>query len=272
MKKYALLIFAALAIVSCEDIQDNSPGLQSEINDVFFRANDSRAKKNDDGSYVIQGYTQDEILTLRIEDPFAGIYELGENSKNFASFEDALGNFHVTSPNGEGEIEVTSWNTSNKTLTGKFNFTTITSGVDTLAVHSGIFFGVPYGFGLNEPIQSGNPPAGNAGTFIATEDNNDFNPITVTAIDTENSIIITGETATVSIAITVPLTVSIGSYSLPRNNFEATYTDVNGAEQALLGNIIVIGNDDLTRRVKGTFSFETENHQVNLGQFNVIYN
>ena len=78
MKKYALLIFAAVAFISCEDIQDNSPGLQTEINDVFFRANDARAKKNDDNSYVIQGYTQDEILTLFIESPVNGVYKLEE--------------------------------------------------------------------------------------------------------------------------------------------------------------------------------------------------
>ena len=78
MKKYALLLFAAITFISCEDIQDNSPGLQSEINDVFFRANDARAEKSGQGSYVIQGYTQDEIITLRIAKPFAGIYEVGE--------------------------------------------------------------------------------------------------------------------------------------------------------------------------------------------------
>lgn len=272
MKKYALLFFAAITFIGCEDIQDNSPGLQSEINDVFFRANDARANKNDDGSYVIQGYTQDEILTLRVESPGAGIYELGGDSKNFASFEDGLGNFHVTSPNGEGEIEIVpgGWDTSEKTLTGTFRFTTLTPGVDTLTVHSGIFYKVPYGFGLNEPIQAA-PPSGTAGTFVASVDAIDFNPITITAVNIDNSIIITGETATTSISITVPLVVSIGSYSLPRPKFEATYTDINGTEDATLGNIIVIGNDAISRKIKGTFSFETENHQVNVGQFNVIY-
>ena len=271
MKKYALLIFAAVAFISCEDIQDNSPGLQTEINEVFFRANDARAKKNDDNSYVIQGYTQDEILTLFIESPVNGVYEVGGDSRNFASFEDAEGNFHVSNPYGDGQIEVTEWDTSAKTINGNFNFTAITPGIDTLAVHSGVFYQVPYGFGLNEPLDTDGGPAGNAGTFIASVDNTNFNPIVVSAINTDESIIITGETATVSISITVPLIVNVGSFSLPRADFQASYTDINGTEQALLGNIIVIGNDALTRRIKGTFSFETANHQINLGQFNVIY-
>ena len=272
MKKYALLIFAAIAFVSCEDIQDNSPGLQSEINDVFFRALDARATQNDDGSYVIQGYTQDEILTLRVSAPSAGVYEVGGDSKNFASFEDALGNFHVTSPNGGGQIEIPEggWDTSDKTLSGTFTFNTITPGIDTLTVHSGVFYRVPYGFGLNEPIQSP-PPNGNAGTFVASVDNSDFNPITVTAVHVENSIIITAETATVTIWLRIPINADIGSYSLPRPGFKARYIDINGTEEAIGGNIIVIGNDPLARKIKGTFSFETDNHKVNIGQFNVIY-
>jgi hypothetical protein len=273
MKKYTLLIFAAITFIGCEVIEDNSPGLQTEINDVFFRANDARAAEKDDGSYVIQGYTQDEILTLSIKDPFTGIYELGAGSENFASFEDALGNLRVTSPFGGGQVEIVpgGWDAVEKTLTGTFNFTTITPGVDTLTVASGIFYKVPYAFGLEEPIQTG-PPNGNAGTFVASVDNNVFTPSVVTAVNTDNAVVITGATATVSIAITFPLDTAIGLYSLPRTGFQATYTDINGLEQELLGNVIVIGNDEITRRVKGTFSFQTENHEISQGQFNVVYN
>jgi len=270
MKKYLLVIFAALALTSCEDIQDNSPGLQGQLNETFFRANDARATRNDDGSYVIQGYTQDETLTLRVESSSSGIYPVGGDSRNFASFEDGFGNIKVTSPDGEGEIEVTRWDTSSKTLSGTFRFITYTAG-DTLVAHSGIFNEVPYGAGLNEPSDPVDPQDDNAGTFVASVDGAPFSPIAVTAETTEDSVIITGESATNVIVLVMPSEVQIGSYALPRNRFNATITDINGTEEADTGNIIVIGNDPIPRKIKGTFSFETENHSVTIGQFNVRY-
>ncbi len=270
MKKYLFVIIAALALTSCEDIQDNNPGLQGQLNQTFFRANDARATANDNGSYVIQGYTQDETLTLRISSPTSGIYELGGDSKNFASYEDGFGNIRVTSPDGDGEIEVTRWDTSDKTLSGLFRFTTYT-GNDTLVVHSGVFNGVSYAAGLNEPADPIDTTDDNAGTFVASVDGMSFNPIAVTAVEVEESIILTGESATSVITLELPVNAQIGSYALPRNRFNATITDINGTEEVETGNIIVIGNDPITRKIKGTFSFETENHSVTIGQFNVRY-
>jgi hypothetical protein len=267
MKRLLMPLFTVLLVAfsACEDIQDNTPAMQGTLDDVFFKANDARASETLDGDFLIQGITQDETLTLKVPSPQEGIYTLGEGSANYASFEDIEGNLFTTDPNGSGKVEITRWDTTEKVVDGTFNFTAIIPGVDTLVVQRGIFYRVPYGFGeeVEEP--------GNAGNFAAEVDGATFNPFTVTAVDSGNSIIIAGASTAITITIRVPVDVETGSYSLPEMGFGATYSEGADSEQATSGTIIIVEHDVANRIIKGTFSFQTANHSIGLGQFNVTY-
>jgi hypothetical protein len=268
MKRIILLIFVIIALVSCESTETNSPALQGELDNVFFSANDARASKNEDGSYNIQGITEFETLTLHIRKDQLGVYPVGGDRPNYATYEDANGNLYATNPLGSGEIVLSDRCISCGTLTGSFNFTAILPGIDTIVAQKGIFFEVKFPVPGDDDSDQG----GNAGTFVAQIDGVPFNPFNVAAVNTGNNIIITGATTSTTLALRFPLDIVAGSYPLPSGGFQASYTvEGNPAETAVSGNIIIVEHDPNTNKIKGTFSFQTASTIITLGQFNVTY-
>ncbi len=145
MKRIILTIFAlSFALIGCEDIQDNSPAIQGEINNVFFEALDVRGQANENGSFSLKGENQDQKLTLNVRRAVPGTYPLGPGEANFAIYEDGNGNEYATSPTGDGKIVITSHCVSCGTLTGNFNFLAINPGVDSVYVQKGFFYEVSY--------------------------------------------------------------------------------------------------------------------------------
>jgi len=268
MKYFLVLLIASILFVSCEDLQDNTPALQGTIDDVLFKANDARAELYDDGSYTLQGYTQDETLTLHINKADLGTYQLGVGQPNYASFEDALGNVHVTTPNGEGEIVLTDRCISCGWLTGTFRFSAVRLGVDTITVHRGIFFKVSFHEG---GLIIGDGGIVNSGDLVAEIDQNQFNATTVFAEEVNNTIQITGTTNTESIFIQVPNSVTTGAYDLPASGTIANYTIQDTTEEALSGQIFVTFYNPIERRITIGFRFVTENHNIVNGGLNVLY-
>ena len=121
MKYFLVLLIASILFVSCEDLEDSSPVMQGTIDNAFFRAIDARATIKLDGNYLIEGFTQDETLSLRISSPQTGTYQLGGESENTGSFKDVNGNIYKTRPNGNGEVIVTSWDTGGRTLSPRIS-------------------------------------------------------------------------------------------------------------------------------------------------------
>jgi len=266
MKTFFIVLFALVAIISCKDTERNSPALQGTINDELFRAIDSRAVKQEDGSYIIQGITENEALTLKIRQGFTGVFEVGGESSNYASFEDFNGYAYLTNPNGEGEIVVSDFDTISKIISGTFKFKAILQGIDTIAVQRGVFFEVPFYF---EPQDEPNIP--NAGTFVAHINEAPFNAFTVTAAQAGNTITIAGTTPSKSIIINVPIDVSEGTHLIPEVGYTASYTEGSTTEEAVSGNISIVSHDPVIRKIKATFSFQTATKNISLGQFNITY-
>ena len=88
MKRFLPLFLVVLVIASCqEDIKFNSPGFQGLKDDVFWRANDSRAYITSTGQLSIEALTQYEQITLNTSSANVGTYILGTtNSSNVASY------------------------------------------------------------------------------------------------------------------------------------------------------------------------------------------
>lgn len=271
MKPFILLLFASIVLVSCQSTEQRDPALQAEVDSVFFNAFDSRVTESEDGTILIQGITQNETLTLKVAGLEVDVYELGGNSENYASFENRNGDTYYTNPNGEGEVVISNWNLDAQTITGSFKFTAMIEGIDTIAVQKGIFFEAPYGFGINDTGGSNGDPSTNAGTFVAYIDGNPFNPFNVSAVESGEDIVITGSTTNRSIEITVPLTIEEGNVVLPAAGVELKYQDLDGEQEAISGNLIIFSHTPSDNKIKGTFSFQTADKVVSLGQFNVIY-
>jgi len=271
MKPLILIFSVALILSSCKSTEQRDPALQAEVDAVFFNAFDSRVTESEDGTFLIQGITQNETLTLKVASLEVDVYELGGNSENYASFENRNGDTYYTNPNGEGEVVISNWNMDAQTVTGSFRFTAMIEGIDTIAVQKGIFFEAPYGFGIDDPGGDNGDPSTNAGTFVSYIDGFPFNPFNVSAVETEDDIIITGSTTNRSIEIQLPLNVEEGNIVLPIEGVLVSYQDLDGVQEAISGNIIIFDHTPAENKIKGTFSFQTLDKTVSLGQFNVIY-
>lgn len=273
MKTKILLILTVAFLASCTVQEDRQIALQGDINNNFFGALDARAVENEDGSFSIQGTTQNQNLTLYLASPQQGTYNLGGNTTSYASYISENDVTYLTNPFGEGQAIITNWDSTNQTLTGRFDFTAVIPGVDTVKVSNGIFYKVPYGFQtLEDPIvDPDEDPATNAGTFAARVDGDSFTPFAVSAVNNDGSITITGTGASDSISLTIPDTAQQGSYQITDPGFAASYRVGTETESAISGQVTVIAHDVPNNNIKGTFSFLTENHSIALGQFNVIY-
>lgn len=268
MKNFLLLLFASLLLISCEDLETNTPAMQGSIDyEGFFRANDARAEKNDDGSYTLQGYSQNETLTLHINNAQLGTYLLGEGRPNYASFEYADGDLYTTSPNGEGEITLTDRCLSCGWLTGIFHFSAIKQDSDTIVIHQGVFHKVSF----LEGGLIGDGGQISAGEFTAKVNGDFFEAITVSADVLGGTLIIDGAIGTRKITIEVPANVSSGNYNLPMVGFRAAYTNDDGTEEAISGVITVNFNNTETNRILIFFYFETDNHVIGEGLADIDY-
>lgn len=255
---------------SCKKTEVTDIVLQAEIDNTFFRALDARITKNEDGTFLIQGITEQESLTMKVANLEVRTYIFGGTSANYASFENLNGDTYFTNPNGEGRVTISNYDEEAQTASGSFDFMAIIEGVDTIAVQNGLFYQAQI---LNFSGDGGIiiDPATNAGTFACHIDGNPFNPSNVSALVSSDFIVIEGYTGNKSITIKLPIDVEPNGYTLPRMGFSADYEDWDGLEDSISGDVIVFSHDPIDKKIKGTFFFLTAAKTITLGQFNVTY-
>lgn len=270
MKRIIAILFAFALLTSCEDVQDSQSALQATLDFNLYDAIGTRAAENEDGSYLIQGITQNEILTMKVPSLEEGTYVFGGNSENYALFENSNDETYFTNPDGGGNITITDWNQDEELVSGSFKFRAILSGADTLKASEGLFYRVEvtrFVDGADASID----PSTNAGTFVSAVDGIPFNPFEVSALEAGDCIFIKASTTNREIEIKLPLDIQSGTIMLPEPGFIVKYKGGDGEEDAISGNIILFQHQPTIKRIKGTFSFETETKSISLGQFNVFY-
>lgn len=153
MKKYFLFIVVIFSFISCqEDVSFNNPSFQGMKNNVFWRAVDSKAFLAAGGSLIIEGYTGNEVLTLRTTSATVQRYTLGTSNSKTAVYVLTDGNVKVSFATGidigDGEIIITEYDNVNNTISGTFRFRAENVDGDPLAVdilnfQQGVFYKVP---------------------------------------------------------------------------------------------------------------------------------
>lgn len=126
MKNIFLYSFLFFAFISCQDeVKFNNPAFEGQKDNVFWRAIDSKATLVN-GILTIEGFTRNEILTLKTTSTNLGTYILGTSDSSTASyvFTDASGSttFSTDDGIGNGQIIITDYDDVNKTVTGTFKF------------------------------------------------------------------------------------------------------------------------------------------------------
>jgi len=264
MKNLLLSFFIVLFFVSCEDNQINEFAMQAKIDNRLYQSTDARAFLNDNGFLVIEGTSQSESLTLSLSRFEEGTFNLGDGSTSTATFVDMDGNIYFTHPNGGGMVTISELNPTTRTLSGVFNFNAILPGIDTIYVSQGVLYNIPYTGG--ETVIPGE-----VGTLTAKVNGQPFLAETVFAMETGNSISITGSTLAATLMLNVPSNVEIGAFSLSEEGFSATYGDMDGVQATSEGTISIIEHDLIVGSLKGSFSFTTDRSEITEGQFEIIY-
>ncbi|WP_035668602.1 DUF6252 family protein [Flavobacterium sp. 83] len=154
MKKYFLFVAVIFSLVSCqEDVSFNNPSLQGLKDNVFWRAVQSNAIKYPDGSLLIEAYTSNEILSLKVNSTIAKTYFLGTSDSKKVTYvlTDVTGSMITFSTGfgiGDGQIVITEYDTVNNTVTGTFKFNAVNIYNNPLAgqilnYQQGVFYKVP---------------------------------------------------------------------------------------------------------------------------------
>ncbi len=153
MKKYLIFLIVIFTALSCEeDVSFNNPSFQGMKDNVFWRAVDSKAFLGSDGSLIIEGYTGNEVLTLRTTSTTAQRYPLGTSNSKTAVYVLNVGADEISFTTGigigSGEIVITEYDDVNSTISGTFKFNAENAdgnplAGDVLNFQQGVFYKVP---------------------------------------------------------------------------------------------------------------------------------
>lgn len=81
MKKIFSILASVLLLVSCEnDVKTNTPAIQGEKDNLFWKAEDSQAILNPDNTVTLNGYTDFEHVTVTVPNA-VGTYNLGTSNQ-----------------------------------------------------------------------------------------------------------------------------------------------------------------------------------------------
>lgn len=267
-----LFLVLALSLASCSnDIQTNTPALQGEVNNVFFRASNSGAALNDDGSITIFGETSTQSIEITAVSTDTRSYSFDENSTSVANFTTADGAFYSTSNGINGSIDITDF--SEGKVTANFNFNAVRSGLgDTLNFQRGIIFEVP----VTNVVIEDEEPTGDTGddNFTAVVDGSTFNEVNAQATVAGDLLFISAATAqNTFLTLQFPLNTEDGSYEITENEmYRASYAIGNNSQNAESGTLIITSNSVDTGNVQGTFEFTTVGGvMITNGAFNLDY-
>lgn len=145
MKRFLLISILFFLIASCSDeVETNSPSIQGQVDDGFFRTTNTTAKVNDNGSLTITGTSSERSVSLKTEAFEEGTYNLGQGSASEATFKAYDSTLYTTGSNGSGEITID--RIKEGAISGEVYFYAYSEGEsDTLSFSKGSFFDVPLG-------------------------------------------------------------------------------------------------------------------------------
>jgi len=153
MKKYLFCVFILFSLGSCqEDVRFNNPSFQGLKDNVFWRAIQSQATIEANGSLVIKAYTGNEVVTLKTTSTTVQTYPIGTSTSKTATYvlTDANGVLTFSSGIGigNGQIVITEYDSVNNTVSGtfKFNLENVFNNPlagATLNFQQGVFYKVP---------------------------------------------------------------------------------------------------------------------------------
>jgi hypothetical protein len=192
-----------------------------------------------------------------------GTYTISAQSLSYALYVNVLNdvtNIFVSSVGtAGGTITISSIDSVNHLMSGSFQFT-LTNPADnsTKSITKGVFAYVPY---VGDPGGGIVPPTSGSDTIEATIDGNKFVAAQVEVSITNGQLLIAGFSAdlTKDLAILMPANIVPGSYNMDFTT--GLYIGIYNPVPTITlitqnsGTLTIISNDNVAKRIKGTFSF-----------------
>ena len=145
MKKILSLLVLVIAFSACEDDATfNNPSVQGTKDGAFWRATSSSATVVGN-TLTVTAVTPFEVLTLTTSSIEPGVYTLGENNSNAATYSfsaDGINTEYATG-SGLGDGEITIETSPAGTVTGTFEFNAPGTGGTVVNYIDGVFYHVP---------------------------------------------------------------------------------------------------------------------------------
>ncbi|MEL1245635.1 DUF6252 family protein [Flavobacterium sp. DGU11] len=152
MKKILSLIVLLAVLTSCEeDVKFNNPAVQGLKDNELWKATEFSAVKGGDNSLTISANNGFETILLKTQNIDPGVYALGVNNSNKASYTlsvDGIEMFYSTGSGiGDGQITISAdpreTNLAAGYVTGKFYFNAEDEDGNVVNFQQGVFFRVP---------------------------------------------------------------------------------------------------------------------------------
>ncbi len=153
MKKVLSLFTLLCLLASCsDDVRFNTRSVQGVKDGVFWKSSDCRATIGSGNVLTIEAVKQYDKVILKTTATNVGIYPLGTIDANVANYSYNIADKefkYATGLNvGDGEIEITEFDPTNMTVSGKFWFSPQISVSNPLVpekvnFQEGIFYKVP---------------------------------------------------------------------------------------------------------------------------------
>jgi hypothetical protein len=153
MKKVLSIFVILFVFASCsDDVRFNTRSVQGVKDGVFWKSSDCRASLGSGNVLTIEAVSQYEKISLQTTSTNVAIYPLGTIDANTANYSYSVAGQefkYATGLNiGDGEIEITEFDPTNMTVSGKFWFSSqilVSNPLmpDRVSFQDGIFYRVP---------------------------------------------------------------------------------------------------------------------------------
>ena len=148
MKKNILIFLATITLFSCtDDVSFNNPSFQGVKDGEIWRATDARVIANANGTFIIEAYTQFEVVKLEISSGAVGTRVFGINNANKASYQSTLNgtttSFSTGVGIGSGELKITESPSVTGKLSGTFKFGAVGADGKESGFRNGVIYSIP---------------------------------------------------------------------------------------------------------------------------------
>ena len=225
-------------------------------------------------------------LSITLNDSIPGVYTLNQNSTSIAAFvnNDSSDLYAYTTNQGTdsaqagGTVTVIDIDRVNQTITGTFSFN-VFRDIDKKekSITDGIFFKLPYSTSF--------PPANQGDTMYAVIEGQNWAAKSILGSSLSNTLIINGSALNGAQAVTLMMPLDVvpgGPYTLDYTGFTyyGLYSPVVTAGFASTsGNLTILENDPINKRVRGHFDFlasdptnqSSQTYHLTAGYFSVQY-